>query len=83
MAKNIDMNFNYYSFHKCKCGAVVEAQTGNLEIAGSSHICAIWFSHGMAWQTEDCAFAVFLGGFTSYLHNGWSVNLRAIENCIF
>ncbi len=22
-------------------------------------------------------------GFTSYLRNGWSVNLRAIENCIF
>ncbi len=29
------------------------------------------------------ACAVFSGGFTSYLRNGWSVNLRAIENCIF
>jgi len=25
----------------------------------------------------------FLGGFTSFLRNAWSVNLRAIENCIF
>ncbi len=31
----------------------------------------------MACQTEDYACAVFLGGFTSYLRNGWSVNLRA------
>jgi hypothetical protein len=35
----------------------------------------------MACLTEDYACAVFLGGFTSYLRNGWS--LRAIENCIF
>jgi hypothetical protein len=27
--------------------------------------------------------AVFSGGFTSYLRNGWSVKLRAIENCVF
>jgi hypothetical protein len=37
----------------------------------------------MACQTEDYASGDFLGGFTSYLLNGWSVNLRAIENCIF
>ncbi len=37
----------------------------------------------MARQTEDYVFAVFLGGFTSYMRNGWSVTLRAIENCIF
>ena len=37
----------------------------------------------MACQTEDYACCDFLGGFMSYLRNGWSVNLRAIENCIF
>ncbi len=37
----------------------------------------------MARQTEDYACAVFSGGFMSYLRNGWSVKLRAIENCIF
>jgi hypothetical protein len=34
-------------------------------------------------STEDYVCAVFLGGFTSYLRNGWSINVRAIENCIF
>jgi hypothetical protein len=32
---------------------------------------------------QDYACAVFSGGFTSYLRNGWSVKLRAIENCFF
>jgi hypothetical protein len=65
----------------CKCGALVESQTGKLEVAGSIPTSVVKFSHGMACLTEDYASAVFLGGFTSYLRNGWS--LRAIENCIF
>ncbi len=60
--------------------AQLESQIGKLEIAGSI---PTYVSHGMAYLTEDYACAVFLGGFTSYLPYGWSVNLQAIENCIF
>ncbi len=74
---------NYYHSRKCECGAAVESQTGKPEIAGSIPTSAFQFSPGMACLTENYAFVVFLGGFTSYLRNGWSVNLRAIENCIF
>jgi hypothetical protein len=82
MAKNIYIYLNFITIHKWKCGAVVESQTGNPEIAGSSTTCAVLFSQGMAYQTEDYACGVF-GVFTSYLRNGCSVNLQAIENCIF
>ena len=68
---------------KCKCGAGVESLTGSPKIAGSSLTCVVQFVQGMACQTEDYACGDFLGGFMSYLRNGWSVNLRAIENCIF
>jgi hypothetical protein len=37
----------------------------------------------MARQTKNYVCAVFSGGFTSFLRNGWIVNLRVIENCIF
>ncbi len=37
----------------------------------------------MECLTEYYACAVFMEGFPSYLRNGWSVNLRPIENCIF
>jgi hypothetical protein len=83
MAKNIYIYFKFCLSYKWKCGAVVESQTGNPEIAGSSPTSAVYFSQRMACQTEYYACAVFLGGFTSYLRSGWSVNLRAIENCIF
>jgi hypothetical protein len=77
------MYFHYCSIHKCKCGAAVESQIGSPEIAGLGPTCVILFTEDMACQTADYACGVFLGGFTSYLRNGWSVNLWAIENCIF
>ena len=68
-SKKIYIYFNYCSVYMWKYGAVVESQTGYLEIAGSSPICAVKYSQGMACQTEDYACAGFLGGFTSYLRN--------------
>ncbi len=64
-------------------GAAVESQIGSPEIAGLSPCYVVCFAQGMAFQTEDYACGDFLWGFTSYLRNGWSVNLRAIENCTF
>jgi hypothetical protein len=40
MAKNIYINLYYCFTVKCKCGAVVELQTGMLENAGSIPTCA-------------------------------------------
>jgi hypothetical protein len=50
-----------------------------------------WFAPSMCWlffcrqgaSNVRLRLCGFLGSFTLYLRNGWSVNLRAIENCIF
>ncbi len=46
-----------------------------------SMCCLLFFKHGTS-NVRLCL-SSFSGGFTPYLHNGCSVNLRAIENCIF
>ena len=81
--QKIYIYFNYCQFHMCKCGTAVKSQSGSSEIAGSSPTCAVQFAQGVACQTEDQACWVFLRGFTTYLRNSWSINLQAIENCIF
>jgi hypothetical protein len=69
----------FSTIYKYQCGALA----GDTEDNGSSPPCVIELSAGIARQTENYACSVFSGGFTSYLPNGYSVNLRAIENCIF
>jgi hypothetical protein len=78
MAKNIFISFNYYAvWHS---GRVTDWESRDRWI--EPHLCCLVCSrHGMS--NERLRLWGFLVGFTSYLLNGWSVNLRAIENCIF
>jgi hypothetical protein len=66
---------------QCKCGALVENQVGDPEVPGLSLACVdklVFCRHGMS--NVRLGLSVFLGGVKSYLPNGWSVNLRVIEN---
>ncbi len=77
-AKNIYIYLRYYFNFKSNGGAVVELQAVDPEIVGSPP--AVFFSlpsHG-----APSVKLRILQNFTLYLRNSWSINLRAIENCI-
>ncbi len=76
-------SFSKLSFtYKCQCGALVEFQDGDPEDIGSSPACVFNFLQSWRVKCKITLVPFFLGVFTSYLDNGWNVNLCTIENCI-
>ncbi len=53
MAKNIYIYFKFCFLYKWKCGAVVESQTGNPEIAGSSPPVLFSFLNALHAQSKE------------------------------